>query len=414
MEQWKTAELKQALYNFDTYSIEEQENIAQEITKHFSFSDYVIQVEKKHAALKNMAESKTLLDGAEQLYPTVLAHEDVLVNSHDIMQYGFVITAGGEGERLRLSLGEQGYKDEQLKDFTKATFPIPQTSFFGGALEVNLRLIARISKDLGGYDIPVVVTTGPEGSETHRVIPALLKKNNYYGLTNCRIVAQDERFHLTTEDQIVCSSLQGKNPSIATNPDETGGPLMKLREKNNGISLLDWFSSCGAQKIIVLQGTAVYSPHLLNLIASAGMAYDGLGVGIARKVFPETDPYGTFVNIKKDGETALRIIEKNIRNQETTLLTDSCGNFLPFNTGFYVFDRTILENTQLPDYASPPKQIMSPLAPVPKIGYAATDILASAQRTAVLTIPEDAFSVIKTAEDLLGLSEVLHRFNYTV
>jgi hypothetical protein len=157
----------------------------------------------------------------------------------------------------------------------------------------------------------------------------------------------------------------------------------------------------GVQKIIVLQGTAVYSKEILPIIASAGKNFDGMGIGILRENFPEKDPYGTFVLA---GEN-LRIIEKEVRTPDTYNIKNESGKYLPYNTGFYAFDINLLKNIALPDYATPPKIILSEIEPSPKVGYAATDIIAFAKNPAVLTISNDDFCVIKNADDIDVLGE---------
>ena len=88
-------------------------------------------------------------------------------------------------------------------------------------------------------------------------------------------------------------------------------------------------------------------------------------------------------------------------NHETLSLRDpETGNYLPLNTGFYVFSRSLLASCDLPDYATPPKEILPDMERAPKIGYAATDILSLAHNPAILTVSESSFGVIKNADDL--------------
>jgi hypothetical protein len=84
--------------------------------------------------------------------------------------------------------------------------------------------------------------------------------------------------------------------------------------------------------------------------------------------------------------------------------------FLPYNTGFYIFDSEVLRNNDLPDYATPPKEVLPELPRSPKVGYAATDILALTRRSAVLAIQPDSYGVIKNADDLERLADMAKRF----
>jgi hypothetical protein len=139
--------------------------------------------------------------------------------------------------------------------------------------------------------------------------------------------------------------------------------------------------------------------------------HDGLGVGISRTDFPEQDPFGTFVQIEHNGTQKLIIVEQEVRNTATRSLKDVTKKmFLPYNTGFYAFDLTLLENHDLPDYATPPKEVLPGIPHAPKTGYAATDIIAFAHNPGVLTIPPESYHVIKNADDVIRLSTLGKRF----
>jgi hypothetical protein len=322
-----------------------------------------------------------------------------------------VFTAGGEGERLRLSLLNKGVSADKLRDFTKATYPLKNFSENFGALQINLAMISWICSK-ANIDIPVIVTTGPQGSLTHKVIPNVLKENSNFGLKNLRIAAQDERLHFTLDSQAAFRIVDGR-PLPVTHPDETGGPLMKLKQKPNADTpnTLEWLASLGCTKILVVQGTAIYEPGMLSLMAAAAKEHDCVGVGIPRSAFNNDDPFGTFVTVEKDGSSKTCIIEQDIRNDVTRSVKDEkSGAFLPFNTGFYALDCGLLLRQDLPDYATPPKEILPDLPRSPKIGYAATDILPLAKRPLILTVEPEMYAVIKTAEDLETLSETAIRF----
>lgn len=405
-EKWTIRQLEECVAEFQSLTAQKKDELTTVLNQKFSCETYQLQNELRQKALANQIESKRVLSGAKQLYPATMQAERLSTSVTELAGYAIVLTAGGEGERLRLSLADLGYTEEQLHNFTKATFPLPGLSNDFGALQANLCLIAKICRD---YDlnIPVVITTGPAGSTTAEYIPQILKKYNNFGVKLLRVICQAERLHLNNDGKIV-ADINSVPTSPLTNPDETGGPLMQLREVTEaGNSCLEWFSQNNCHKILVLQATALYNPAMLSAMALAGKEFDGLGVGIARAEFLPADPYGTFVKICKNDSEQLVIVEKDIRNEETYQLKDKTEtHFLPFNTGFYVFDCSLLKNGQLPDYATPPKEQLPNLPKSPKIGYAATDILTLAKNPAVLTVPAEWFAVIKSADDLNVLADL--------
>lgn len=398
---WTKENLKKAIFEFAKLYENKQKIIAEFLEENVSFDEYLTQVAKKEKAVANMLKTRNILQKADQKYPQNLDFANVSIDYNEIKNYAILIMAGGEGERLRVSLEEKGYSKEDLADFTKATFPIPDTNYKFGALEVNLRMIADICNK-NNCDIPVIITTGPVGSDTEKIIPQVLNKNANFGVKNVSVIAQNERFHLTNDNKIVFE-FDGNTAKAITNPDETGGPIAKLKESG----ILDELDKSGIKKIIVLQGTAVYSKEILPIIATAGKNFDGLGIGIARSEFPENDPYGTFVI----ADNVLRIVEKDTRTAETYKIQNENGKFLPYNTGFYVFSVEMLKNAEMPDYATPPKIILDSIEKSPKIGYAATDIIAFAKKPAVLTISDSDFRVIKNAEDIDILAEIIKKFS---
>ncbi len=402
MELWQESLLQNTVLNYTNQSPEIQIKIKMALSTFGSQKLYDEQVIFRDSALENMKKSQELLNGATQLFPKTIDYSNLTVEFEKLCKYGIVITAGGEGERLKESLLDEGYSEEELQDFTKATFPIPNFHEDFGALQVNLALISKISIQIN-HNIPVIVTTGPKGTTTARVIPQILKRHNNFGLKFLKVIEQNERLHLTTDNKIAWQEESG-NIRIITNPDETGGPLMKLKEE----SLL-WLQECSVSKIMVLQGTAIYNPNILGVIATAGVDFDGMGIGIKRETFPSDDPYGTFVLIEKAGEKELKIIEKDIRNSTTeTLVSENA--FLPFNTGFYVFDLALIAKNDLPPYATPEKIVLPTLPKAPKTGFAATDVISFAQNSGVLTISPNDFAVIKSSADLELLSQAAKEF----
>ena len=404
---WTNAELNEAVYNFSNLNNDLQNRIKEKLNSTFSYSDYLIAKDKREKAIKNREKSKNILNNATQEFPSTLSANDIKIDKNAISKFAIVITAGGEGERLRESLKKDGYTEEELTDFTKATWPIPNEKNNYGALQVTLSQIKDIEKRLN-ITIPIIVTTGPKGTTTDRVIPQIIKDNNNFGL-NILIISQNERRHLTTDNKIAWIE-ENSNIKIASNPDESGGPLMKLLDKSdNNKSAINWIEEFGKTNIMVLQGTAVYNPILIEKIATAGLNYDGMGVGIARNTFPSDDPYGTYVLLNNNGNKKLNIIEIDVRNSETENLKSNNGEYLPYNTGFYTFEVKLLKDNPLPDYASPKKIIFEGYDKSEKIGYAATDIIIPAKNPGVLTISGDDFAVLKNSNDLDKLSAVLKK-----
>ncbi len=411
MEIWSQQLAVERIYNFEKLNTDQQDFLIALLNKRFPPSVYEKHRHKRTLAQHNLIEARHLLKGALQEFPRCIENTTVSPTPDSLFGYGIVLTAGGEGERLRLSLQEKGLSMAALTDFTKAAFPLPDFFEDCGALQINLALIAHISERYR-VDIPVVITTGPEGSTTARVIGDMIARYAAFGIKNVKVVCQGERLHLTTDEQIAFEIRDGM-PYPVTNPDETGGPIMKLKaiEEGEEKSTLDWLAERGADKIIVLQGTAIYHPNLIPVMAEAARNYDGLGVGILRSRFAMEDPFGSLVILKTTEKKQLVILEQEVRNAQTYVLKDHTGQyFLPYNTGFYVFDREVLRINNLPDYATPPKEVLPRIPRSPKVGYAATDILSLIHKPAVLIIQPDQYGVIKKVDDLERLADMAKRF----
>lgn len=372
MDKWKLDNASAHINDFNTLDSPDQKEFLDFLNTSYPPQVYTDAVERLRRAQANISQAKSILDGAEQVYPEMVNVQDGTAS--DLAGYGIVFTAGGEGERLRLSLMRDGVQPDDLADFTKATYPLE--NFFGdyGALHANCAIVADICH-AHQIDIPVVVTTGPQGSITSRVIPEMLARFNNFGLKQVMVVEQESRLHLTQDEKIVYHEKADKMVPV-TNPDETGGPIMKLKKPATpgGASYLDELIRLGCTKLILLQGTAIYDPALLFNMAKAGCHHDAVGVGIARDAFSEDDPYGTFVVVSKDNRHQLIIVEQDVRNEKTRTLKQG-ANYLPYNTGLYIFDCQLLQQSDLPDYATPPKEILPDLPRAPKVGFAATDIV---------------------------------------
>jgi hypothetical protein len=408
---WTTDTLKDAVCNWEILSEAQSAEFLGFMNSRFPARAFRKQLNKRRIALANMVKARKLLDGAVQGYPDAMNYKSLDDSFGSMQGCAIVFTAGGEGERLRLSLIDKGIPAESLHDFTKATYPLKGFYQNFGTLQINMAMVGWICRKCG-IDIPVIVTTGSETSVTYRVIPKILEENKYFGLSHVKTVPQDERLHFTIDEQIAIRLTDGK-PYPVTQPDETGGPLMKLKERTDkdGLTPLEWLAGLGCEKLLIVQGTAIYEPRMLSYMAVVAQGHDCVGVGIPRADFPPADPFGTFVSIEKGGKRSVCIVEQNIRNDDTrSIRNDNTGEYLPFNTGFYAVDRDLLEDNDLPDYATPPKEVLPGLMRSPKIGYAATDILPLAKRPLILTVSQDMYAVIKTAEDLETMTETAVRF----
>jgi hypothetical protein len=409
IDMWTADALRDAVCNWDSPDGLASANFLELMNQRFPPSVFNSHREMRKRAIENAAASRKLLDGVPQSFPDVVNYQSLNSKFDDMAGCAIVFTAGGEGERLRLSLQEMGVPAESLRDFTKATYPLKGFYKDFGALQINLAMVSRICRK-HALNIPVIVTTGPKGSVTDRVIPEILGKHDNFGLPHVRVVPQDERLHLTANEKIAVRLTNGNLYPI-TQPDETGGPLMKLKQSAGGgdVSILRWLATLGCKKLLAIQGTAIYDPTMLAHISAAAKGHDCVGVGIPRTVFCAKDPFGTFVCVGRDGGRKVCIVEQDIRNDETLSIVDK-GAYLPFNTGLYAINRQLLEESDLPDYATPPKEVLPELPRSPKIGYAATDLLPLAKSPLVLTVKPEMYAVIKTADDLETMSTVAERF----
>jgi hypothetical protein len=411
VESWTLAEAQKNIYNFAELTDSQKQSLVQTLDARFSLPVYRDHLARQRSALRNAESQRTILDGAKQAFPHLIQTTELEPALSDLDGYAVVLTAGGDGERLRLSLRASGASEDSLRDFTKATFQLPGFPAGYGSLGVNCAVIADLCRK-SGIKIPVVITTGPSSSVTARVIPETLKKFNGFGLTSVRTVAQGERLHLTLDGKIV-AVCDGDTARPATNPDETGGPFVQLTNKGSGIepSVVDWLRTLSVTKIIALQATGLYDPSTILAMATAGKRHDCLGVGILRSQFEANDPFGTFVIIDRDGKESLTIVEQGIRNDATRACADASGRYrLPYNTGLYVFDVGLISDNTLPDYATPPKEILPSIPQSPKIGFAITDIMPCAKNGAVLAIAPDSYENIKNVGDLQKMAALARRY----
>ena len=408
MKEWNNRLCADYVLDYDILGNNQRRHLMEHLNEKFPFDLYEKHRQMRQSAIANEKRYREELSGAKKSFPDLLFPDKN--NREGSTKYAVVLTAGGDGERLRQSLEKRGYGSEALKSFTKATFPLPDFYRDFGTLHVNLALISYLEKEYG-VEIPVIVTTGPQGSATGEIIPGILKKNRWFGLRRILVIRQQERLHLTCDEKVAWF-LSDDMPVPVTHPDETGGPLMSLKYRNHhGVVPLEWLNELGVERLLVLQATAIYNPDMISTLANAEETYDCIGVGILRRSFPEDDPYGTYAAIENKGRRRVVIIEKNVRDRETEKLISPDGRYyLPYNTGFYTFKRSLLLNMSLPDYASPPKQLLPHIEPSPKIGYAATDLIGLAEKPAVLVVPEEWYRVLKNADNLPELSAIAGKY----
>lgn len=401
---WNKKLISENTHNYSELNNLQQHQLLDIVNNFCSYQEFTDMVKRKVKALQNMEEEKKILDIWDQSFPKTIDESDIDENIADYSKIAFMFTAGGEGERLRESLKKEGYCDSELNDFTKATFPIPNFKNKFGPLQINLSMINKLS-ERNEIDIPVIVTTGPKGSTTERVIPNICKEFDNFGLKQLKIIAQNERLHLTTENKIAWK-IDDEKLKIATNPDETGGPIVAFfdNKKNR-----EWLKKLNVQKIILIQGTALYDIKIFDKMVAAANKSDGFGVAVGRKDFESNDPFGSYVNLSNNDKSFLKILEKGVRNSTTEKINDKNGNYLPFNTGFYCFPVNLFDNKDLVDYATPPKIIFDNLK-AEKIGFSATDIISLLENPIVLTINQNDYAVIKESDDLNNLKEVAEKF----
>ncbi|MBN1308950.1 MAG: hypothetical protein JXA18_13590 [Chitinispirillaceae bacterium] len=412
MRQWTLSSLASAVERFDMLPNDRQHAVLQLMNRSYPPSLYEEHRKKRRRALAHANSARTSAAGAIQQFPPFIPSNDLQATPDALRGYAVVFTAGGEGERLKTSLLKRGVSPASLHDFTKATYGLPGIPNRFGTLQTNLAMIASLCRE-SGVTLPVIVTTGPAGSTTATVISELAVRYRNFGLKHLLVIPQEERLFLSNDERIVLQEADGVLTPI-THPDETGGPLMKLKKPGvmpEGASVLEWLEGLGCRRTIVVQATALYDQKLLPLIASALGTHDCLGVGILRDAFPANDPYGTFVSLRTDDRNVTMILEQDMRNDRTRSITDPTGRFfLPYNTGLYAFQNRLLLDNDLPDFATPPKELRPDLARAPKIGYAAIDAITLAKDPIILTIDPSLFGVLKNADDLERLAALGKKF----
>ncbi|MBU0699394.1 MAG: hypothetical protein KKE59_08245, partial [Proteobacteria bacterium] len=201
MDTWSHKLAGKHVHAFETLAANQQDFLIARLNKDFPLSVYEEHRRRRRQAERNLINTRQMLEGALQEFPHCIESTNVLPKPDSLAGCSILLTAGGEGERLRLSLQAKGFPAAALVDFTKAAFPLPGFFENFGALQINLALVADICARFK-VDIPVVVTTGPEGSTTARVIYDTIARHSGFGIKHVKVICQGERLHLTTDEQI--------------------------------------------------------------------------------------------------------------------------------------------------------------------------------------------------------------------
>ncbi|MDX9970308.1 MAG: hypothetical protein RBS56_00165 [Candidatus Gracilibacteria bacterium] len=377
------------------------------LNENHPFDDFLREKSERKIALKNMEETKNLLENATQKYPKVYDFSEIVFDEKSLSKVAFFFTAGGEGQRLAQSLEKSGMENLHLENFTKATIHIKDFPENFGTLMINLSIIKSLS-DTHGVDFPVIISLGPKGSTTQKVIPEEIKAFNNFGLKNLHYISQGERLHLSEEEKISLEIKDGEI-KIAKNPDESGGPLVAFY---NDKKLINDLKEKGVSKILIVQGTGIFNPDILKNISSVKGNHDCYILGLPRHKFEKTDQLGTIEIIEKDGKDTLRILEAHSINDTTRQIQDPTHTaYLPANSGMYIFDLAFFSNSlPISFYATAPKEISFSKKLSPKIGYSATDFTTFAKNPAVILISDKDFAVLKNVENMEDLSTLGKKF----
>lgn len=217
MDLWTNSDAEKCINDYAALNTYQKKHLCDFLNKKFPPSVYYRHVSWRRKALVNAEEAKNILARADQRYPRLFKSGEIPGLPADLAGYAIILTAGGDGVRLRTSLREQGVDEESLHDFIKATYQIAGLPREFGSLHANLAVIADLCGQ-AGFQVPVIITTGPEGSVTSRVIPEEVAKHNSFGMSYVRTLCQGERLHLTVDEKIVYVIADGL-PWPVTHPD---------------------------------------------------------------------------------------------------------------------------------------------------------------------------------------------------
>ncbi|HMD67783.1 MAG TPA: hypothetical protein VKF42_02825, partial [Chitinivibrionales bacterium] len=104
MDLWTSAEARRCVANYDALSAPQKSSLLDILNKQFPPPIYREHRSRQEAALRNAESCKTMLDGAEQTFPALIMQSEVRGAPADLAGYAVVLTAGGDGERLRAGL----------------------------------------------------------------------------------------------------------------------------------------------------------------------------------------------------------------------------------------------------------------------------------------------------------------------
>jgi len=410
---WTEELLEQFIYDYANYSAEDILEIIKKLNKEYPPKDVLKELLDRRSAIQENQKIKNLLKNLKDPYPKTIKLSEIKNKSVDLSSIAIVLTAGGDGERLMQSLKNEGKTEEEIKNFTKATIPLPGFADDKSTLEINLRLIQKLEESLS-ITIPVIVTLGPIGSKTAELIPKFLKENENFDLKKLITVPQFKRIHFSNEEKIVLD----KNLNIITNPDETGGPIVRLKYPilKNEETGIEWLKNNGVNHVLILQAIGLYDFEIIKKIVSQKNKADLIALGIIRKEFRENDYFGTFIYLNDNEKRRLKILESHVIDENIRSIKNNEEEFLPYNPGLYLFEISLIDNiNEIPFYASSDKEIKDGVEKAPKIGFAATDLTLIAKNPKILLIDNLNFSsLIKDYESLKEVSEFRKKHNLEI
>ncbi len=398
---WSAAEIDKYCYlsgeakNFSVAAI------AEYLNNNVPYASYLAEREKWVEAQSNSRANSEAAETLPLSFPEI-ADGAAAFSLESFNNTAIILTAGGEGERLRKSLIAAGASPDELKDFTKATWPLDGQTKAASTLGYNLLFFRAIGRALG-QKLLIIVTTGPLGSDTARILPAYLEtfQDEYLDIIT---LPQGQRFHLTTGGQLVLSAA-GPHLSVACNPDETGGPFMALKNphERDAKGLIHYLLAKGLINCLALQATTICQPLWVSSLPAALKKAEVAVMGVRRDTFAPDDPFGTIVRFNAAGGDYTQIVEAHNRRPAIYSVRDEKYGFLPYNSGMYAFKTELLATARLPDFICPPKMITPELPPAGKVGYAATDLLSLSPKVAVCLTKADSFAAFKGLADTQNL-----------
>lgn len=108
MNHWSIESLGEKIHDFCNLSLTRQHELLEYMNTNFPPQKFKQQLSMRSKALQNMENAKNTLEGATQSFPSFIEANSIDTNPESLHGFAFVLTAGGEGERLRLSLQKNG------------------------------------------------------------------------------------------------------------------------------------------------------------------------------------------------------------------------------------------------------------------------------------------------------------------